>query len=119
MDSERTTIEAKMTKAEDDMITKLNNDKPKIAEYDDLPGSIQKDLMKTADKQLASEFKNNRQQIVSTITGSFGPSTMSNAFGSLNPQSKLDSIVSKSSGQFTKALGVGNPLGGGGVGGFL
>ena len=100
------------------MITKLNNDKPKIAEYDDLPAPIQKDLIKTADKQLATEFKNNRQQIVSTITGSFGPATMSKAFGAFNPQSKLDAIVGKASGQFTSALGVGNPLGGG-AGGLL
>ena len=42
-----------------------------------------------------------------------------NAFGQFNPANQLNGIVGGAGSKFASALGGGNPLGGGGIGGFL
>lgn len=119
MQNESTTIEGQMKKAEDTMIADLTKKEPRIAEYDNLNQKEKDFLIKEADKQLKNQITSSNQGLASHITGQFGPSTIQNAFGKFSPQSKLDSIVGGAGGKFASALGGGNPLGGGGIGGFL
>ena len=48
MDSEKTTVEGKMKSTEDSMITAIENKRPKLQLYEDLPDPVRKDVIKTA-----------------------------------------------------------------------
>ena len=120
MDSEKTTVEGKMKSTEDSMITAIENKRPKLQLYEDLPDPVRKDVIKTAQKEFATQIADNRKTIISSITGQFGPTMIQNAFGKFDPTSQLNGIVGGAGSKFASALGAGNPLGGGGgIGGFL
>ena len=120
MDQEKVTIEGKMKSTETSMITTIDSKRPKIAEFDSLPGSIQKDLVVRGQKDFATEITANRQTIINSITGQFGPSMIQNTFGKFNPSNQLNNIVGGAGSKFVSALGGGNPLSGaGGIGSFL
>ena len=112
METEKATIEGAMTTAESDLITKIENDRPKLPLYEDCPVSIRDSLMKKGEKKFASEMAANKDKIVTDITGKFGPAQLQNSMGKFNPSKQLNSIVGGASSTFSKALG-GNPLSGG------
>ena len=101
------------------MITAIDNKRPKIQLYDDLPSAAQKDIIVRAQTEFATQIADNRKTIISSITGQFGPSMIQNAFGKFNPTNQLNGLVGGAASKFASALGGGNPLGGGGIGGFL
>ena len=105
-----------MNKTEKDMLDKIAKERPHLQLFEDLPTPIQDDVLTKAQTEFATQIADNRKTIIDSITGSFGPKALEGAFGSINPQGKLDSIVGGAGNQFSSKL---VPSVGGGLGGFL
>jgi len=92
--------------------------------YEELPDPLKKFVRDTAEREFAKQLSDNKEKIISTITGQFGPEAIKKVFAQVNPESLLNNIVSGAGGnlasELTKHLpGVGNLTGAlGGLGGF-
>ena len=119
MDLEKQRVEQEMTKVEGDMLTTIANKRPSLPLYEDLPQPIRNDVLNKAETEFATQIQANRTQIIDEIKKQFSGNTLQRNFGSFNPQRQVDGITGGASSRFSSALSGGNPLGGGGFGGFL
>lgn len=125
VDSERNALMQKVSNSQDDMITKIEKDRPKIELYEELPDPVKKIVRDTAEKEFAHQLSENKQQIISMITSQFNLGNVQSLLSNLSPEKSLNGIVSGAGGKFLSNLtggsgipGIGNIGGGGGFGGF-
>jgi hypothetical protein len=90
-----------------------------------LPDPLKKVVRNTAETQFAKQIGDNKEQIVKSIAGQFGPESIKQLLGGINPENQLNGILNGAGGQFASKLGLGNlggalgGVGGGGLGGFF
>lgn len=120
IDEQHNGIMTKLNATQDNMVTNIEKDRPKIELYEELPDPLKKVVRDTAETQFAKQIGDNKEQIVKTIAGQFGPDMLKQALGGINPENQLNGILNGAGGQFANSLGLGN-LGGlaGGLGGGL
>lgn len=113
-----------MNKTQDDMVTNIEKDRPRIELYEECPDPVKRVVRDTAETEFAKQLSENKEQIISMIASQFNMGNMKQIFSQISPQNQLDGIVNGASGKFLNALGLnssglGGMLGGGGgSGGF-
>lgn len=60
VDSERNALMQKVSNSQDDMVTKLEKDRPKIELYEELPDPVKKIVRDTAEKEFAHQLSENK-----------------------------------------------------------
>lgn len=122
IDNERNTIITKMNKTQDDMVTNIEKERPKIEMYEELPDPVKKIVRDTAETQFAKQLSENKQQIIGMITSQFNIGNMKQIFSQIGPEKQLTNILGGAENKFLSSLGVGggfgNLIGGGGSRGF-
>ena len=107
-----------MDEGKEMMIDKIDNERPKIVIYEDLPDPLKRTVREQAEKTFAKEMSDNKEEIVGAIASQFGLDKIQGLFGRLSPEGELGGIISKASSTLSGVLGMGGG-GQGGIGGLI
>ena len=117
IEGEKITLMGEVNNKKVGMFNQIDQERPRIAMYDDLPDPLKTVVRSQAEETFADQIGKNKGAIVESITKQFNVNNLQGIFQKISPEGTLNNIVSAASGNLSQALGLGGL--GGGIGSML
>lgn len=117
IEGEKLTVMGEVNNKKVGMFNQIDQQRPRIAMYDDLPDPLKSVVRSQAEETFADQIGKNKGAIVESITKQFNVNNLQGIFQKISPEGTLNNIVSGAAGQLSSALGLGGL--GGGIGSML
>lgn len=94
------------------MIRKIDEEKPQVPLYDQLPQRVKSSILEQGEKTFTEQVTNNKDAITNQALKAFNQDKILGMFTELNPEGILQNIIGGAGTQFLSNLGLGGSIGG-------